>query len=341
MQDATLAENVAKEIELFLQSNYNIAQLSRKRLNLVDCREFMGENEALRTIQSTNFDFSVSFISTLESKKIKEKNSPQKWKLYLMLELEIFDKEQKRIGRFKGKNEAILKENNTQTQFPPLNLSETDFRSFYFQTLKKMFGKNPEIQNFDFFTQTPNYLVEFLENNPKYELTWIERLAISLKSEAKNDTIVRAGLDVDSFKENDTIIVRTARLKNPFDKKNYQLQAFTHPRKTHITQVDFYQSKNYVGSLQNNTLQNEDLTKGKILEEVITWEDFGAYKMGFYKKNLVIYALFKKNTTIEKENLGEYDLYFSKNANNNVRAMWLNVFLGESLMKFVGKYARK
>lgn len=345
LQNNALADSVAQVLDIFLQKNYQTSTLSRKKINLVDCMEYMGENEELRTIQNTNFDYSVSFVNKLEIKKIKNTKNVKisAYKLLLNIELEIFDKERKRIGRFKAKQEAELKEvlsENTKentSPLPPLQLSEQDFKTLYFHTLQKTFGQNSPTQAFDFKAQTPPYLADFVENATPHTLIWIERLALSLQT----DTIIRVGLDVDSFKENDTIIARTARLKNPFDKKNYQLQAFTHPRKTHQTQVDFYQGKSHFGSLQKNTLQNENLVKGKIKEEYLTWENFGAYKMGFYKKKLVMYATFQKTNTIEKENLGQYTLYIPKNLPNNMRAMWLNVFLGEALMDFVGKYAQK
>ncbi len=338
LQNTQMADSVANILDKFLQTTYQTQTLSRKRINLVDCMEFLGENENMRTIQNTNFDYSVSLESKLESKKINNPKNLADWKLFCTIEIEIFDKEYKRIGKFKAKHEALLSVLKGVEMFPPMILSENDFKALYFFALSKALKQQIDnTKDFVFKAKPPQYLLDFLENATKHKLTWIDRLAMRIDV----DSTQNIGLDVDNFKENDTIIARTARIKNPFDKKNYQFQAFTHPRKLSLVQLDIYAGKNHIGSLQNNAIHNENLTKGKMGNEAITWENFGHYKMGFYKKKLMVYAILQQTKTIEKENLGEYVLYIAQNMSNNQKSMWINVLLGEQLMRFVEKYAKK
>jgi hypothetical protein len=331
-QNKLFTDSLLKITSNWVKSSFRASSVDYKRRNPITYMPGIMEYSAMRSIASTDFDLAISIVSTLltenEIRKLP-KNSSQ-----LVIQVEVTDRNERKLYRNKAKIDLVIAESSSF--YNERKIGETDFQNLYFDALNIALGLGGKAKSYAFQQPDDPMIVSFLEYADKFNFQILNRGAFEWQ-EAIGTRQVSLKLGTPLFVKEENRFERSATFTNPYQQKDYQLNAMLNSKLSDRVTLHFYQQEVVTAILKSNESREEFQISGKIDDDKILLTR--NLKTNFVKiffnddlKALLVYQEGKPDYD------AKYDLYLSRQASVELRSELASVLLGEMLMQALRKF---
>jgi hypothetical protein len=332
-QNKLFADSLLKITSNWTKSRFQAASVDYKRRNPITYMPGIMEYSPVRSIANTDFDLAISIVSTLltenEIRKLP-KNSAQ-----LIIQVEVTDRNERKLYRNKAKVELVIAEN--ANFYSERKISEANFQELYFDALQTALGLGGKAKKSYAFKQPDDEsIASFLEYADQFNFQVLNRGAFEWQ-EAIGSRQVSLKLGTPLFVAEENRYERSATFTNPYQQKEYQLNAMLTSKLSDRVTLYFYQQEVVTAILKSNESREEFQVSGKMDDDkILLTRNLKTNLVKIFLnddlKALLVYQEGKPDSD------AKYNLYLSRQASVELRSELASVLLGELLMQALRKY---